>query len=325
MSNILLTGAAGFIGAETARTLTAQGHSVVGLDNFNDYYAVELKHHRASTLKSIPNIQFVEGDIRDSQLLETLFQQYNFDAVINLAAMAGVRYSIEHPLLYTDVNATGFLQLLEAMRKHGVTQIVQASTSSLYAGLPMPFKEELDVRTPISPYAASKLGAEAMGYTYSQLHGFNVTVLRYFTVYGPAGRPDMAPYRFTEWCLRNTPIQLFGDGTQSRDFTYVTDIAAGTVKAVESNLDGFHIINLGGGGDRTTILEFIETIGQLAGSHPIIDFLPVVQADMQHTSASIEKAHTLLDWTPKVSIDEGMEQLVRWHMDHRDLLSGLNF
>jgi len=325
MSTILLTGAAGFIGTETARLLTERGHTVIGLDNFNDYYAPELKRYRANSLKPISNFQLIEGDIRDGKLLDTLFQQYNFDAVINLAAMAGVRYSIEQPLLYTDVNATGFLQLLEAMRKHGVTQIVQASTSSLYAGLPMPFKEELDVRTPISPYAASKLGAEAMGYTYSKLHGFNVTVLRYFTVYGPAGRPDMAPYRFTEWCLRNTPIQLFGDGTQSRDFTYVTDIAAGTVKAVECDLDGFHIINLGGGGNRTTILEFIETIGELSGSHPKIDFLPVVQADMQHTSASIEKAHTLLDWTPKVSIDEGMEKLVRWHMDHRDLLSGLNF
>ena len=163
MSTILLTGAAGFIGTETARLLTAQGHTVVGLDNFNDYYAPELKRYRATSLKSISNFQLIEGDIRDGKLLEALFQQYNFDAVINLAAMAGVRYSIEQPLLYTDVNATGFLQLLEAMRKHGVTQIVQASTSSLYAGLPMPFKEELDVRTTHIPIRSFQARSRSHG------------------------------------------------------------------------------------------------------------------------------------------------------------------
>lgn len=325
MSTILLTGAAGFIGAATVRILIEQGHSVIGLDNFNDYYAPELKRYRANSLKSVPNFQLVEGDIRDGQLLDTLFQQYNFSAVINLAAMAGVRYSIEQPLLYTDVNATGFLQLLEAMRKHGVTQIVQASTSSLYAGLPMPFREELDVRTPISPYAASKLGAEAMGYTYSKLHGFNVTVLRYFTVYGPAGRPDMAPYRFTEWCLRKSPIQLFGDGTQSRDFTYIGDIARGTAAAAEKNLPGFNIINLGGGGDRLSILDFIELIGDLSGRTLNITFLPAVQADMKHTSASIDKAKNLLGWTPQTSIHQGVSNLVHWHQNHRNLLTTINF
>ena len=323
MAKILVTGAAGFIGAETVRQLAENGHDLVGLDNFNDYYDPGLKEYRAKSLESISSFELVRGDIRDPSLLDALFSQHDFTAVINLAAMAGVRYSIEKPLLYTDVNATGFLQLLEAMRKHGVTQIVQASTSSLYAGLPMPFVEELDVRTPISPYAASKLGAEAMGYTYSELHGFNVTVLRYFTVFGPAGRPDMAPYRFTEWCLRGEPIQLFGDGSQSRDFTYVGDIANGTVRALEHNLEGFNIINLGGGGDRVTILEFIQLIGQLSGKEPIIDFKPAVQADMKHTSASIQLAARLLNWSPKTSLPSGMTKTVQWHLQSRKLLQSI--
>ena len=325
MPTTLVTGAAGFIGAETVKALARNGHTVVGLDNFNDYYDPTLKRHRAETLASTPGFTLVEGDIRDGKALDKLFDQYDFEAVVNLAAMAGVRYSIQRPLLYTDVNATGFLNLLETMRQHGVTQIVQASTSSLYAGLPMPFEEDLDVRTPISPYAASKLGAEAMGYTYAQLHGFNVTVLRYFTVYGPAGRPDMAPYRFTEWCLRGDAIQLFGDGTQSRDFTYVGDIAEGTAKTVDRNLDGFRIINLGGGGERTTILDFIQLIGKLSGKAPHIEFKPAVQADMKHTSASIDRAKALLDWTPRTSVEEGMKQLVEWHMANRELLSDMPF
>ena len=198
-----------------------------------------------------------------------------------------------------------------------MTQVVQASTSSLYAGLPMPFLETLDVRTPISPYAASKLGAEALGYTYSHLHGFDVTVLRYFTVYGPAGRPDMAPFRFAEWCLRGEEIQLFGDGKQSRDFTYVDDIALGTIAALQKRLPGFEIINLGGGGERTTILEMIEMIGGFAGKEPIIKFLPVAQGDMLHTSASIGKAKEKLDWNPVMSIRAGLGELISWHVKYR--------
>ena len=325
MASILVTGAAGFIGAETVHSLASRGHSVVGLDNFNDYYDPALKRHRTEALSRLNSFHLVDGDIRNRETLDALFEAHAFDAVVNLAAMAGVRYSIERPLLYTDVNATGFLNLLEVMRSHGVRNIVQASTSSLYAGLPMPFKEELDVRTPISPYAASKLGAEAMGYTYAQLHGFNVTVLRYFTVYGPAGRPDMAPFRFTEWCLRGEKIQLFGDGTQSRDFTYVGDIAEGTTRAVETNLKGFHIVNLGGGGNRTTILDFIQLIGRLSGKKPKIEFKPAVQADMKHTSACIDKALAQFEWRPQTSVEDGMANLVKWHLGHRELLSDMLF
>ena len=311
--HILVTGAAGFIGARICELLGERGFRIIAVDNFDSYYDVRLKHYRWEKIKQLGHIECHEMDITDIPALEGLFAKYAFDAVVNLAAMAGVRYSIENPQKYFKVNTSGFVELLEVMRKFDVKQIVQASTSSLYAGLQMPFLETLDVRTPISPYAASKLGAEALGYTYSSLHGFDVTVLRYFTVYGPAGRPDMAPFRFVEWCLRGEKIQLFGDGKQSRDFTYVDDIAWGTIAALEKRLPGFEIVNLGGGGERTTILEMIERIGKIAGKNPIIEFLPVAQGDMLHTQASIEKAGRLLDWTPVVSLETGLMQLVRWH------------
>ena len=233
MKTILITGAAGFIGSRICELLADSNTTVVAIDNFDPYYDVSLKRYRWNKLQPLDHVQCHELDITDVPALEALFEAHSFDAVVNMAAMAGVRFSIENPAKYFRVNAQGFVGLLETMRKHGVTQVVQASTSSLYAGLPMPFLETLDVRTPISPYAASKLGAEALGYTYTHLHGFDVTVLRYFTVYGPAGRPDMAPFRFAEWCLRGEEIQLFGDGKQSRDFTYVDDIALGTIAALQ--------------------------------------------------------------------------------------------
>lgn len=319
--HILVTGAAGFIGSRMCELL--EGHNIyaVAIDNFDAYYDVSLKRHRWEKLEQLEHIQCCEMDITDIPMLEDLFAKYAFDAVVNLAAMAGVRYSIENPHEYFKVNTSGFVGLLEVMRKFNVQQIVQASTSSLYAGLQMPFLETLDVRTPISPYAASKLGAEALGYTYSSLHEFDVTVLRYFTVYGPAGRPDMAPFRFAEWCLRGEKIQLFGDGKQSRDFTFVDDIALGTIAALEKRLPGFEIINLGGGGERTTILEMIEMIGEISGKKPIIEFLPVAQGDMLHTQASIHKANEILNWRPNTSIEQGYYELVQWHKHHRDLVT----
>ena len=314
---VLVTGAAGFIGSRICELLAGTDTAVVAIDNFDPYYDVSLKRYRWDKLQPLDHVHCQELDITDVPALEALFEAHSFDAVVNMAAMAGVRFSIENPAKYFKVNAQGFVGLLETMKKYGVTQVVQASTSSLYAGLPMPFLETLDVRTPISPYAASKLGAEALGYTYSHLHGFDVTVLRYFTVYGPAGRPDMAPFRFAEWCLRGEEIQLFGDGKQSRDFTYVDDIALGTIAALQKRLPGFEIINLGGGGERTTILEMIEMIGGFAGKEPIIKFLPVAQGDMLHTSASIGKAKEKLDWNPVMSIRAGLGELISWHVKYR--------
>ena len=320
MKTILITGAAGFIGSRICELLADSNTTVVAIDNFDPYYDVSLKRYRWNKLQPLDHVQCQELDITDVPALEALFEAHSFDAVVNMAAMAGVRFSIENPAKYFLVNAQGFVGLLETMRKHGVTQVVQASTSSLYAGLPMPFLETLDVRTPISPYAASKLGAEALGYTYTHLHGFDVTVLRYFTVYGPAGRPDMAPFRFAEWCLKGDEIQLFGDGKQSRDFTYVDDIALGTIAALRKSLPGFEIINIGGGGERTTILAMIEMIGGYAGVTPNISFLPKAQGDMLHTSASIEKARMLLNWQPLTTIESGFQKTVNWHLRGRGLL-----
>lgn len=319
----LITGAAGFIGSRICELLSESNVQVVAIDNFDPYYDVRLKHHRWEKLAGIRNIERIALDITDLPALEALFERFTFDAVVNMAAMAGVRYSIENPAKYFRVNSQGFVGLLETMRKHGVSQIVQASTSSLYAGLPMPFEETLDVRTPISPYAASKLGAEAIGYTYASLHGFDVTVLRYFTVYGPAGRPDMAPFRFVEWYLRGEEIKLFGDGLQSRDFTFVDDIALGTIAALQKRLPGFEIINLGGGGERTTILEIIQMIGEYAGVTPKIKFLPKAQGDMLHTSASIEKAKARLEWEPETMLTLGIKSLVHWHGAHQILCHDL--
>jgi nucleoside-diphosphate-sugar epimerase len=229
VKTVLLTGAAGFIGFKTAEKLLDRGYRVVGVDNFNDYYDVRLKEYRANLLKERENFKLYKVDIENIDALRVLFEEYRFDGVINLAARAGVRYSLVNPFVYMTTNALGTLNLLELMKDYGVGKFVLASTSSLYAGQPMPFKETLPVNTPISPYAASKKAAEVTSYTYHYLYGIDVTIVRYFTVYGPAGRPDMCIFRFIKWIDEGTPITVYGDGTQSRDFTFVDDIAEGTV------------------------------------------------------------------------------------------------
>jgi UDP-glucuronate 4-epimerase len=263
MSKYLVTGVAGFIASKVAELLLAEGQEVVGIDNMNDYYDVKLKEYRLGKIADNPNFSFYHIDISDQGAMEVLFMHHNFDAVINLAARAGVRYSIVNPYVYMMTNAQGTLILLEEMKKHSVKKMVLASTSSLYAGQEMPFREDLAVNTPISTYAASKKAAEVLAYSYHQLFGLDVTVLRYFTVFGPAGRPDMSIYRFIRWIQEGQPIDLFGDGTQSRDFTYVDDIARGTVAALSH--PGYDIINLGGGRNPITINQIIEWVEDLVG------------------------------------------------------------
>ncbi len=318
MNKVLLTGAAGFIGFKTAQLLLEKGYDVVGVDNMNDYYDVRVKEYRLNLLNKYPNFKFYKTDIENLEALEIIFKDHSFDGVINLAARAGVRYSLVDPFVYVTTNTLGTTNLLELMQRNNVTKFVLASTSSLYAGQKMPFTEDLPVNTPISPYAASKKGAEAMAYTYHHLYGIDVTVLRYFTVYGPAGRPDMSVFRFIKWIEEGTPIIIFGDGTQERDFTFVDDIAEGTIKALETKT-GYEIINLGG--NKPYKLNYmIELIEKHTGKKAKKVYKEFHKADMKATWANIEKAKKILNWQPKISLDEGIKRTVQWHKENAEWL-----
>jgi nucleoside-diphosphate-sugar epimerase len=306
----LVTGCAGFIASQVVRQLMDHGHQVVGIDNLNDYYDVSLKQHRVDQLKS-DQFCFVKMDLENELAIDQLFEQYRFDAVLNLAARAGVRYSMTNPHVYMTTNAMGSLNLLDAMRQRGIKKYVLASTSSLYAGQEMPFVETLAVNTPISPYAASKKAAELMAYTYHYLYQLDISVCRYFTVYGPAGRPDMCIFRFIKWIDQGHPIELFGDGSQSRDFTYVDDIAAGTIAALKPV--GYEIFNLGGGKQPITLNLVIEKLEKLLGRKAVIENKPFHIADIKSTYANIDKAANMLNWRPLTSLDDGLEQCVKWY------------
>ncbi len=310
---VLVTGAAGFIGWKVSEKLLQEGHEVVGIDNLNDYYDPTLKEWRVDRLRSFKNFTFYRLDVENYEGLRELFSKHRFDVVINEAARAGVRYSLKDPWVYMRTNAYGTLNILELMKDFEVPKLVLASTSSLYAGQPMPFKEDLPVNTPVSPYAASKKAAEVTAYTYHYLYGIDVSVLRYFTVYGPAGRPDMSPFRFTYWILKGQPVTIFGDGTQNRDFTYVDDVAEGTVRAIP--LKGYEIINLGNNRPHR-LMYMVELIERYTGKRAVIDFKEFHKADMKDTWADIGKAKKLLGWKPEVSLEEGMERTVRWFIDN---------
>lgn len=319
---VLLTGVAGFIGWKTAELLLKDGYYVIGVDNLNDYYDVRLKMWRKQQLQKYNNFKFFEIDIEDHNALRTLFNSFRFDVVINLAARAGVRYSIIDPYVYLRTNVLGTLNLLELMKDKEVPKLILASTSSLYAGQPIPFKEDLPVNTPISPYAASKKAAEVITYTYHYLYGIDVSVLRYFTVYGPGGRPDMSIFRFIKWINEGQAIQLFGDGSQARDFTYIDDIAKGTVLAMKKV--GYEIINLGGGKKPISLNQIIGKIEALLGKKAIIEYKPFNKTDMKQTYADISKAKKLLDWEPSVDIDEGLKKTVEWYLENKNWLKHIS-
>lgn len=315
MKTILLTGAAGFIASRTAELLLEQKMRVVGIDNLNDYYDLRLKRHRLDALKGRPGFYFHKLDIEDLSALRAVFRKYRPDAVINLAARAGVRYSLKNPFVYLSTNILGTLNLLELCRREEVGKIILASTSSLYAGQPMPFKESLPVNTPISPYAATKKGAEALCYAYHYLFGIDVTVFRYFTVYGPAGRPDMSLFRFIKWIDEGKPVEVFGNGSQTRDFTYVDDIARGTVLGLKKV--GFKIINLGNHRPHR-LSEMIRLIERRLGKKAKIKYRPFHKADVKATCADISEARKTLGWKPEVSFEEGVRRTVEWYAENRN-------
>ncbi|MCX8075875.1 MAG: GDP-mannose 4,6-dehydratase [Aquificaceae bacterium] len=313
MKTFLVTGCAGFIGWKVSEKLLQQGHTVIGVDNINPYYDVRVKEYRLSGLKKYDGFVFYQLDIEDFPSLREVFQKHTFDCVINEAARAGVRYSIENPYVYFTTNVMGTLNLLELCKENNVPKFVLASTSSLYAGQKMPFKEGLPVNTPISPYASSKKSAEVLSYTYHYLYGIDVSVVRYFTVYGPAGRPDMSVFRFIKWALEGKPLEVFGDGSQSRDFTYVDDIATGTILATKPL--GYEIINLGNNQPHS-LKELVGLIEKYTGKGTRLSLKDFHKADMKATWADISKAQSLLGWEPTVSFEEGIRRTVEWTLEN---------
>ena len=323
--NNLVTGCAGFIGWKVSELLLAQGHRVFGVDNLNDAYDVRIKEWRLKTIQDHPNFTFHRLDICNRGRLRQLFNS-KLDAVFNLAARAGVRQSVEDPWIYYDSNVTGTLNLLELCRGFGVKKFILASTSSLYgAKNPRPFREDADTDGPLSPYAASKKAAEALCYTYHYLYDLDIIVLRYFTVYGPAGRPDMSIFRFIQWISEEQPVLVYGDGQQSRDFTFVDDIARGTIGALnflqsEIRNSKFEIINLGS--DHPIVLnDVIQMVEKLVGKRARIEYQPCHPADVMATWADNKKAERLLNWRPETPFEEGLKQAISWYQKEREWAS----
>jgi UDP-glucuronate 4-epimerase len=317
MAYYLITGVAGFIAARTASLLLDAGHGVVGIDNLNDAYDVGLKRWRLAQLAGRPGFYFHHGDITQRSDLERITAGLEpFAAVFNLAARAGVRQSVQNPWLYQETNVVGTLNLLELCREHGIEKFVLASTSSLYGTRnSVPYQESQNTDFPLSPYAASKKAAEALCATYHHLHGIDVSVTRYFTVYGPASRPDMTPFRFVQRIYERQPITVYGDGRQSRDFTYIDDIARGTIAALEPV--GYEVFNLGSD-TPFELREMIALIEQLTGRTAEIVYKPGHAADMPHTWANISKAATILGWQPQVRFEDGFRALVDWYIANRE-------
>ena len=321
MSTILVTGACGFIGWKVCERLLAGGATVVGVDNLDDAYDVRLKQWRLAQLQGRPGFAFHRVDISDRAGVRSFGQSSRksgrVDAVVNLAARAGVRRSVTDPWAYVAANVNGTVNLLELCRELDVGSFVLASTSSLYGeDTPAPFREDADTSRPLSPYAASKKAAEAVTYSYHSLHGLDVTVVRFFTVYGPAGRPDMSLFRFVQWISEGREVVVFGDGTQRRDFTYVGDVANG-VRAALTAARGYEIINLGS--DKPIVLnDAIRLIEQLVGREAVVRYEPRHPADVEATWADISKARRLLGWQPETDFAAGVGELVDWYRHNRD-------
>jgi nucleoside-diphosphate-sugar epimerase len=321
VAKYLVTGVAGFIAARVSAMLLDAGHAVIGVDDMNTSYDVRMKQYRLKGLQGRQGFQFHKIDIADRKKVAALGQS-GIDAVINLAARAGVRDSVRDPWVYVDANVTGTLNLLELCREHKIPKFVFASTSSIYGNdAPLPTPETADSSHPLQPYAASKKGAEAMCHAYHYLHGLDVTVVRYFTVYGPAGRPNMSMFRFVQWISEGKPLHLNGDGEQKRGFTYIDDIARGTMLALKPV--GYEIINLGGH-ESISINKLIEMLEQAIGRKATIERHPFDRADMMANWAVVTKAGELLGWEPQVGLQEGIARMVAWYQNERSWASQIN-
>lgn len=314
--NVLVSGAAGFVGSRLSAALLARGDHVVGLDNLNDYYPLAHKERHLADLQDHPNFSFVRADLRDAAALRQLFEQHRPDAVAHLAAMAAVRYSMQHPLIYGEVNVQGTLNLLDAARQSGQPQsgqprCVLASTGSVYGrDTPTPFREDACAALPLAPYPASKRAMELFAHSYSHLWGLPTTILRFFNVYGPHGRPDMMPWQWSQQIARGETITLFNGGHLQRDWTFIDDIVAGFVAALDAGL-AFEIINLGCGRPVEN-LDFVRVLETLLGRKAEIEDVPAPASEPIITFADTEKARRLLGYEPQVNIEEGLARFVAW-------------
>jgi nucleoside-diphosphate-sugar epimerase len=318
MANYLVTGAAGFIGARTSELLIQDGHTVAGIDNMNDAYDIRMKEYRLGRLQAMKGFTFHKLDISDKSIVDQLKNE-KFAGVINLAAWAGVRASVKNPWIYVESNMTGTLNMLELCRHTDTRKFIVASTSSIYGeNPPYPTPESASSSEPLQPYAASKKGAEAMAHAYHHLYGIDVTVLRFFTVYGPAGRPDLALFRFVQWISEGRPVRVNGDGEQSRGFTFIDDIARGIILALKPV--GYEIVNLGGH-ETITINNLIKLIEEVIGKKAMVQHGPPDLADMRSNWADVSKARELLGWQPQVNMREGVRRLVEWYNTERSWAS----
>ncbi len=324
MSTILLTGSAGFIGFHVASALLAAGKSVVGVDNFNTYYDPALKRARTAVLASSPYFVSAETDLAERDTVERLFREFSPTLVCHLAAQPGVRYSLRNPYAYQKSNLEAFLNIIEQSRLLPVKRFVYASSSSVYGGnTKMPYSEEDLVRTPVSLYAATKRANELMAYTYTHLYGLQTIGLRFFTVYGPWGRPDMAYWSFLEAIMHDEPIKVFNFGKNRRDFTYIDDVVAGVVKSLTSDsLDSYELINLGNN-KPVEVLEFVRILEQLSGRQALTEMVEAQPGDVTATYADIEKARRKLGFSPKTSIRDGLKSFVDWYLDNPDVVNSV--
>ena len=318
MANFLVTGAAGFIGARTSELLIKDGHTVAGVDNLNDAYDPRIKEYRLKRLQALPGFTFHKLDIAEKSIIDH-FRDHQFEGVINLAARAGVRASVKDPWAYVESNMIGTLNMLEICRATGTKKFIVASTSSIYGeDPPYPTPESASSSEPLQPYAASKKGAEAMAHAYHHLYDIDVSVVRFFTVYGPAGRPDLSIFRFVQWISEGRPVRVNGDGEQSRGFTYIDDIARGVIAALKPL--GHEIINLGGH-EVITINNLIKLIEDVVGKKAVVEYGPPDLADMRSNWADVTKAGELLGWEPQYSLRSGIEKLVEWYNTEREWAS----